>query len=51
MKAIIVIAIVAAFIVGLLLTLRNSRNTGTPSADVLERAKERERAQSAKDKD
>jgi hypothetical protein len=51
MKVFIVIAIVAALIVGLLFTLRTSRNTGTPSAEVLERAKERERAQEAKDKD
>jgi hypothetical protein len=49
MKVFFVIAIVLALIVGLILTLRSSRNTGTPSPDVLERAKERERAQQAKD--
>lgn len=51
MKALIVIALVAVFIVGLLFTLRSSRNAGTPSAEVLDRAKERSREQAEADKD
>jgi Protein of unknown function (DUF2897) len=51
MKAFIIIIIVVAFIGGLLLTLRSSRNAGTPSREVLERAQERARAQAAEEKD
>ncbi len=51
MKALIIFAVVIAVIGGLLLTLRTSRNAGTPSRDVLERAQERARAQAAKDND
>jgi Ca2+/H+ antiporter len=51
MKAFIIIVLVAAFIVGLLFTLRSSRNAGTPSPEVLKRAKERSREQAAADKD
>lgn len=51
MKAIIIIFIVVAVIGGLLLTLRSSRNAGTPSREVLERAQERARKQAAEDKD
>ena len=51
MKAFIIIAVVVVVIVGLLLTLRSSRNAGTPSAEVLERAKERSRSQAHDDKD
>jgi hypothetical protein len=50
MKTILIIAIVVACVVGLLFTLRTSRNVGTPSAAVVERAKQRERDQEAKDK-
>jgi Protein of unknown function (DUF2897) len=51
MKAFIIIIIVVAVIGGLLLTLRSSRNAGTPSREVLERAQERARAQAAEEKD
>ena len=50
MKAVLIGLVVAVLIVGLLLTLRSSRNLGTPSPDVLERAKERERSQAQVDK-
>jgi FtsZ-interacting cell division protein ZipA len=50
MKAILIIVVVVAVLVGGLLTLRSSRNTGMPQQDVLERAKQREREQAAKDK-
>ena len=51
MKGFIIIAVVVAAIVGLLLTLRSSRNAGTPSREVLERAQERARAQATEEKD
>jgi hypothetical protein len=51
LKAVLIIVLVAALIAGLLFTLRTSRNAGTPSPDVLERAKERARAQAAAEKD
>jgi len=43
--------VVAAIIAGLLLTLRTSRNAGMPTEDVLKRARERSRAEDAKEKD
>ena len=49
MKAIVVILIVVAALVGGLLTLRSTRNSGMPPKDVLDRAKERARAEAAKD--
>jgi hypothetical protein len=49
MKAFIIIGVVIAALVGLLLTLRSSRNAGMPGADVLDRAKVRGREQDAKD--
>jgi hypothetical protein len=51
MKGYIIIAVVIAAIVGLLFTLRSSRNIGTPSRDVLDRAQERAREQAAEEKD
>jgi hypothetical protein len=51
MKGLIIIAVVVAAIIGLLLTLRSSRNIGTPPRDVLERAQERARSQAAEEKD
>jgi len=48
-KAIIIIIVVIAFLVGGLLTLRSSRRTGMPSDDVLKRAADRAREQAAKD--
>jgi hypothetical protein len=41
LKAIIIIAVVVAVLVGGLLTLRSSARTGMPGEDVLKRAKER----------
>ena len=51
MKVALIVLIVLALIVGLLLTLRTSRNAGTPSEDVIKRANERTRAQDAAEKD
>ncbi len=51
MKGLIIVAVVVVVIVGLLLTLRTTRNVGTPSREVLDRAEERARSQAAKDKD
>ncbi|MGA2399668.1 MAG: hypothetical protein ABSG30_16650 [Steroidobacteraceae bacterium] len=51
MKGLIIVAVVVVVIVGLLLTLRTTRNVGTPSREVLDRAQERARAQAAKEKD
>jgi hypothetical protein len=49
LKAIIVIIVVAAVLIGGMLALRSSRNTGMPSEDVLKRSAERARRQAAKD--
>jgi hypothetical protein len=49
MKALIVILFVVCVLVGGLLTLRTTRNSGMPGKDVLDHAKERARAQAAKD--
>jgi len=49
MKALLIIVLVVAALIGGLLTLRSSRNAGVPSKDVIERARQRERAQAAKD--
>jgi len=51
MKGFIIIAVVVAAILGLLFTLRSSRNAGTPSREVLERAQRRAQAQAAEEKD
>jgi hypothetical protein len=51
MKGFIIVGVVVLVIVGLLLTLRTTRNAGTPSREVLDRAQERARAQAAKEKD
>jgi len=51
MKVFILLIIVAAVIVGLLLTLRTSRNAGMPGEDVIKRAHDRTRAQDAAEKD
>lgn len=48
-RAVIVIVIVAAVLIGGMLVLRSSRNTGMPSEDVLKRSAERARQQAAKD--
>lgn len=51
MKAAIIILVVLGVIVGGLMTLRSTRNAGMPSQDVLDRAKQRSREQTAKDED
>jgi hypothetical protein len=48
-KTVIIIVIVAAVLIGGMLALRSSRNTGMPSEDVLKRSSERARQQAAKD--
>jgi hypothetical protein len=50
-KALLIVALVVAVLVGGLLTLRSSGRTGMPSDDVLKRAADRAREQAAKDKD
>jgi hypothetical protein len=49
LKAIIIVLLVVGALVGGILTLRSTRNAGMPGKDVLDRAKERGRAQAAKD--
>jgi hypothetical protein len=49
LKAAIIILVVLGVIVGGLLTLRSTRNAGMPGQDVLDRAKQRSREQTAKD--
>ncbi|MDP9012071.1 MAG: DUF2897 family protein [Pseudomonadota bacterium] len=51
MKAIIIIIIVVGALIGGLLTLRSTRSAGMPGKDVLDRAKQRAREQSAKDEE
>jgi hypothetical protein len=48
-KAIIIIFVVVAVLLGGLLVLRSSRNSGMPGEDVLKRAADRARQQAAKD--
>jgi hypothetical protein len=48
-KGLIVIALVVAALIGGILTLRSTRSVGMPGKDVLDRAKQRERDQDAKD--
>ncbi len=49
MRGLIIIVIVVVALVGGLLTLRSSRSAGLPDKDVIDRAKQREREQAAKD--
>jgi hypothetical protein len=49
LKTVLIILVVLGIVVGGLLRLRNTSNTGMPDADVLERAKRRAREQAAKD--
>jgi hypothetical protein len=51
MKGILIIVLVVCAIVGLLFTLRSSRNVGMPSEDVMKRAQRRAREQAAEEKD
>ena len=49
LRAIVIVVVVIAVLVGGLLTLRSTRRSGMPSEDVLKRAADRAREQSAKD--
>jgi hypothetical protein len=49
LKAILIVALVVAGLIGGLLTLRSSARTGMPDEDVLKRAATRAREQNAKD--
>jgi hypothetical protein len=49
-KTVIIFIVIAAVLIGGMLALRSSRNTGMPSEDVLKRSAERARQQAAKDK-
>jgi uncharacterized membrane protein len=49
LRALVIVVVVVAVLVGGLLTLRTTRRTGMPSEDVLKRAADRAREQSAKD--
>jgi FtsZ-interacting cell division protein ZipA len=48
-KALVIIIVVLAVLIGGLFTLRSTRSAGMPNKDVMDRAKERERQQAAKD--
>jgi hypothetical protein len=50
-KALLIIVLVVAALLGGLLTLRSTRSTGMPDKDVIDRARERERAEKAKDEE
>jgi hypothetical protein len=50
-KALLIIVLVVAALIGGLLTLRSTRSLGLPDKDVMDRARERERAQAAKDEE
>jgi hypothetical protein len=49
MKALAIIVLVVAALIGGILTLRSTRSTGMPDKDVLDRAKARAKEQAAKD--
>ncbi len=49
MKAIIIIVVVVAALVGGIMTLLSTRKSGMPDQQVLDRSKQREREQAAKD--
>jgi hypothetical protein len=49
-KVIVIFVVILAVLIGGMLTLRTTRNTGMPKEDVLKRAAERAREQAAKDK-
>ena len=49
LKGLIIVVVVIAVLVGGLLTLRSTRRSGMPGEDVLKRAANRAREQSAKD--
>lgn len=49
LKTIIIFVVVAAVLIGGMLALRSSRNSGMPDEDVLKRSAQRARQQAAKD--
>jgi uncharacterized protein YpmB len=49
-KVIVIFLVILAVLIGGMLTLRTTRNSGMPNEDVLKRAAERAREQAAKDK-
>jgi len=49
MNAFIIIGLVVAALIGGIMTLLSTRNSGMPNKDVLERAKERTKAEDARD--
>jgi hypothetical protein len=49
MKALVIIFLVVGALIGGLLTLRSTRRAGMPGREVLERAKQRELTQAARD--
>jgi hypothetical protein len=49
MKGLIIIALVVAALIGGIMTLRSTRNSGMPDKDVLARAKARAKEQESKD--
>ncbi|MDP9089289.1 MAG: hypothetical protein M3O26_11195 [Pseudomonadota bacterium] len=49
LKAIIILVLILAILVGGMLTLRSSRQTGMPGEDVLKRATKRADSEAAKD--
>ncbi len=51
MRGILIVVLVIGAIVGLLLTLRTSRNAGMPGPEVMDRAKKRAREQAAAERD
>jgi hypothetical protein len=50
-KALLIIGVVVAFLIGGLIGLRRGARTGMPNADVLERARRRGVEQDAKDRE
>ncbi len=51
MRGILIIVLVVGAIVGLLLTLRSSRDAGMPGPEVMDRAQKRAREQAAAERD
>jgi hypothetical protein len=51
MRSLLIAAAVIALLVGLLFTLRSSRNAGMPGEEVLKRAAKRAREQAKSDED
>ena len=49
MKALVIIVLVVAALIGGILTLRSTRSTGMPDKAVLDRAKQRAKEEAARD--